>query len=302
MNGQGTDDFLDRDFELDAYERLSAGGICPTLLAKFTNGIVMQLIEGVVFTGDSVKAKSNARLTAREIARMHKNVGLRDSEREASLVDSVKHFLSLVKEHTIELIDGDYKLVKTTDSTKIIQFFEEDFAYAQSLIAKQSSPLVVCHNDLLLANFLHDTKNDKVTIIDYEYLAPNPAAFDLANHFNEYAGTEVVSFSVLELFLSFQFDFDNIPGEEYQKWWLTEYLPEFLEETTIPQTTVDQWMKSIKLMAPLSHLLWGTWALMQLEKSAIDFDYANYAMDRLKCYFQLKKDLETSSSDTDHAR
>ena len=51
----------------------------------------------------------------------------------------------------------------------------------------------MCHNDLLLANFLFDSKANKVTIIDYEYLAANPAAFDIANHFNEYAGTDEVS-------------------------------------------------------------------------------------------------------------
>ena len=62
----------------------------------------------------------------------------------------------------------------------------------EQFLEKQNTPLVVCHNDLLLANFLVDEKNGKVAIIDYEYLAPNPAAFDIANHFNEYAGTDEV--------------------------------------------------------------------------------------------------------------
>jgi len=58
---------------------------------------------------------------------------------------------------------------------------------------KQTTPLVVCHNDLLLNNFLYDHQKDTIKIIDYEYLNANPAAFDIANHFNEYAGTDNVS-------------------------------------------------------------------------------------------------------------
>ena len=88
-----------------------------------------------------------------------------------------------------------------------------------------------------------------------------------------------------------QFYFDNIPNEEYQKQWLRTYLAEYLECNDITEATIDQWFMSIQLMAPLSHLLWGTWALMQLEKSSIDFDYASYAMDRLRCYFELKDAL-----------
>ena len=195
MNGEGTDDFLDREHELEAYDRLSRGAICPPLIAKFNNGIVMSLVEGIVFTGETVKIKHNAKLTAHEVARMHRNVVLKDNEKSASLVDSVKHFLSLVQHHTIDHSNGEYILRKlpSPDNSQIMQFFEEDFQYATKLINQQKSPLVVCHNDLLLANFLHDEKANKVTIIDYEYLAPNPAAFDLANHFNEYAGTEEVS-------------------------------------------------------------------------------------------------------------
>ena len=90
-------------------------------------------------------------------------------------------------------------------------------------------------------------------------------------------------------FFFFKFDFDNIPDEKYQKWWIGEYLTEYMETNEITPATINQWSESVQLMTPLSHLLWGTWALVQLEKSAIDFDYANYAMDRLKCYFELKK-------------
>lgn len=50
------------------------------------------------------------------------------------------------------------------------------------------SPVVFAHNDLLLGNILVDEKTDTVRFIDYEYAAYNYQAFDIGNHFAEFAG------------------------------------------------------------------------------------------------------------------
>ena len=84
-------------------------------------------------------------------------------------------------------------------------------------------------------------------------------------------------------------NFDNIPGDDYQKWWLTEYLKEFLNSDSIDQKTVDSWHGSVQLMLPLSHLMWGCWALLQAELSQIDFDYLEYALLRLDQYSITKR-------------
>ena len=86
MNGSGTDDFLDREKELEAYARLSAGNVCPPLIASFNNGLIMQMVSGTVFDKDTIKDPTLAKITAHEIARMHKNVELLPSEREPALL------------------------------------------------------------------------------------------------------------------------------------------------------------------------------------------------------------------------
>lgn len=48
------------------------------------------------------------------------------------------------------------------------------------------SKVVFCHNDLLLANIIHT--DGQVTFIDYEYAACNYQAYDIGNHFAEFAG------------------------------------------------------------------------------------------------------------------
>lgn len=48
-------------------------------------------------------------------------------------------------------------------------------------------------------------------LIDFEYAGPNYLAYDIANHFCEFAGIENV-------------DYSKYPNESLQKVWLTNYL------------------------------------------------------------------------------
>ena len=45
-------------------------------------------------------------------------------------------------------------------------------------------------------------------------------------------------------------------------WWLDEYLQIFKGEFSPKE--ISLWVKSVKLMMPLSHLYWGCWSLMQV--------------------------------------
>ena len=51
-----------------------------------------------------------------------------------------------------------------------------------------NNKIVFAHNDLLLANVLYNEKENSVTFIDFEYTGYNYQAFDIANHFAEFAG------------------------------------------------------------------------------------------------------------------
>lgn len=68
------------------------------------------------------------------------------------------------------------------------QVLEEEYEFLKDHLCKLNSPVVYAHNDLLLGNILHDSKRNTVTFIDYEYCGFNYQAFDVANHFAEFAG------------------------------------------------------------------------------------------------------------------
>lgn len=65
------------------------------------------------------------------------------------------------------------------------------------------SPIVFSHNDLLLNNIIlqRDTAAGghpvNVAFIDYEYAMLNYQAFDIANHFIEFAGMYMISSEII---------------------------------------------------------------------------------------------------------
>lgn len=115
-----------------------------------------------------------------------------------------------------------------------------------------------CHNDLLLGNVIYTKEKNFVTFIDYEYAAFNYQAFDIANHFLEFAGLENV-------------DYTKFPEEPLQKDWIRIYLEEFQNEFT--ENDVNKLFVQVNKFVLLSHLFWGLWALIQTEHSYINFDF-----------------------------
>jgi ethanolamine kinase len=170
---------------------------------------------------------------------------------------------------------------------------------------------VLCHNDLLSGNILLSnnpaqlmaSSKEGVTLIDFEYAGFNPRAYDLANHFNEFAG----------------FDFDiahQFPTEEVRFSYLAHYLdaaasaasPASVEEGSDEHAAaagrvLARWVQlrqggaaglhgpCLALVAaldrcvlqylPASHVFWASWSVVQAANSTIDFDFLSYSKMRL---------------------
>lgn len=58
----------------------------------------------------------------------------------------------------------------------------------KDVISQIESPVVFAHNDLLLGNILYNDCDNRVIFIDYEYADYNYQAYDIGNHFAEFAG------------------------------------------------------------------------------------------------------------------
>lgn len=134
----------------------------------------------------------------------------------------------------------------------------------EQLCAVKNSPVVLCHCDLLSSNILSKTNGD-VVFIDFEYSCPVERAFDIANHFNEYAG--------------FNCEWDCLPTKSEEYNFLKHYL-----QTENP-ILINSLINEIQPFYLSSHIYWGLWALLQATHSAIDFDFVSYAVKRLTALY-----------------
>lgn len=66
---------------------------------------------------------------------------------------------------------------------------KQNYDEMRTILEKEAIPVAFCHNDVLLGNVIYNEEANKVSFIDFEYAMPNYVAFDVANHFNEMAGT-----------------------------------------------------------------------------------------------------------------
>lgn len=87
------------------------------------------------------------------------------------------------------------------------EVLEKEYQILKKKLLKVDSPVVYAHNDLLLTNILYNRQQESVIFIDYEYTAFNYQAFDIANHFAEFAGNYIslhyfMLFFQLTLFLT----------------------------------------------------------------------------------------------------
>ena len=143
--------------------------------------------------------------------------------------------------------------------------------WLQDQIQSTAQNIVFCHNDLLSGNILYDQEKDAAEFIDYEYGGFNYAAFDIANHFCEFAG--------------FDGNYSLYPAKSFQLKWLRTYL-ERIDIKNVSDDRVSRLFQEVQIFALAAHLFWGVWALVQAEISDIDFNYLDYAKIRFDEFFK----------------
>lgn len=128
-----------------------------------------------------------------------------------------------------------------------------------------------------------DEAEPTVNFIDYEYATPSPAAFDLANHFAEWAG--------------FDCDHSAVPTRAQRHAFVSEYIKAYFKLAS-PVADVEEETRKLMLEVDVFRgvpgFYWGIWALIQAMISNIDFDYASYAEERLGEYWAYKAEEDGS--------
>jgi len=269
--GQNTDLLIDRKAETFNFKVLHKAGYAPNLYATFTNGLAYEFVPGDVLTTESVRQLSIYPLVARMMAKLHKVDCGPTAKKTPLLWDKINRYLEVIVSDGVADKGNMDKLPYDIETIKM------EVDYLRDSLKETTSKVVFCHNDLLVANIIH--RDGKITFIDYEYAGYNYQAFDIGNHFAEFAGVSGVNYK-------------RYPGKDFQMTWLKIYLDEFLsavESTSIDETAVEELYFEVNKFSLASHLLWACWALVQAQHSTIDFDFIGYSKVRMDEYFSKKE-------------
>ncbi|XP_025195599.1 ethanolamine kinase 1 [Melanaphis sacchari] len=281
--GKNTEQIIDRKAEFENFKLLYRAGLAPDLYATFDNGMVYKYIKGETLTTSTVRDPSVYRLVAKTMARFHRLstncISAEDGTIKSQLWSKMEQFINLIPKR-FSSPAKDLLFRKTFPQG--IENLRADIGILKTLLDNIGSPVVFCHNDLLLSNILLQRDNAanghpvSITFIDYEYGMVNNQAFDIANHFIEFAGVQEPDFSLY-------------PDVDLQMDWLKSYLEEYTGESLDQNDQRVAVLKhQVDMFTMASHLLWLFWSLVQAELSVINFDYLKYAEMRLEQYKKAK--------------
>ncbi|KAI1812742.1 kinase-like protein [Poronia punctata] len=328
--GHGTDVLIDRQRETQNHELLMNHGLAPALLARFQNGMMYRFLRGKASTPAELRDPSVYRAVARRIAQWHATVpcihetnprqnGL-DEITNGSDAISTAHIAPgkpapntwTVMQKWIKAlpVETEAQRARQSELQKELLWLVEKLSQRPGL---GKNGLVFAHCDLLSGNVIIEPKGPgtdgagvapneqqqqeaSVNFIDYEYATPSPAAFDLANHFAEWAG--------------FECDFSVLPTRAQRLEFIREYVHTYVSLGGVMENTdghgkkideesaVQELFAEIDVFRGVPGFYWGIWALIQATISHIDFDYAEYAEIRLGEYWAWKAELDGTRNDT----
>lgn len=311
--GKGTDVLIDRQRELNAHTLLASRGLAPALLARFENGLLYRYVEGDVCSPEDLRKSEVYQQVAARLGEWHGGLPL-------SAISSIPHVNGTspgqkntqTAEQLPEPIPNTWTVISQwidalpTDTPEQTQKRDNLRTEFQSIVANFSNvpglfgkSYVFSHCDLLSGNVIVQrpcgTPQDSnvshpVAFIDYEYTTPSPAAFDIANHFAEWAG--------------FDCDHAAVPTKSQRRDFIRHYVASFYDHCISDtdsmameidlRAAIDQVYDQVDAFRGIPGFYWGVWSLIQATISNIDFDYTSYAEIRLGEYWAWKAETDGS--------
>ncbi|KAJ7462733.1 choline kinase, cytoplasm [Mycena galericulata] len=314
--GPSSGSLISRPRELHALHILSSQyHIGPRVYGTFENGRVEEYFESKTLTASDLRDPKISRWIGARMAELH-SVDIEAVEEtspdnrgegkgwEISAKKNVKSWIRPARE-VLALPAVSETLRREFD----LDSFKKDWdMYMQWLASvddvQRGSRRVYAHNDAQYGNLLLlSTRNENVPehrqliVVDFEYAAPNPASFDIANHFHEWtANYHSETPHIL--------DHTRYPTKEERY----NFYMAYLEHSTLTPDCrplskfelmglVPDLDKQVKAWSPASHAMWAIWGLVQAredlegEVEEPEFDYIGYAQCRLAAFRRELKGL-----------
>jgi ethanolamine kinase len=300
----GAEGMIDRDVETSTFAHLALADIAPHYFGRFANGRLEGYLEHfsplVVM---DLQIKTNMEAIAKQMARLHSGFQVPNELEEFHIPNKPGLWNQLhLWMKQADAIDPDlgYKSKGDSDRAKRLlnlTFVQQQLTWVEEEVIPPDSRIAFCHNDLLPANIMKHTETGEIRLIDFEYGGVNFVAFDIANHFNEFAGGPEK--------MSGEPDYSLFPDENEQKLFITAYVKECRllsngndehgndgDNEEDVQEEVAKFSKEVLAFVLANHLYWGLWAVNQAATEGTEkFDYLAYAWHRFNRYTEVKAEL-----------
>jgi ethanolamine kinase len=279
----GAEGMIDRDIENATFAALSLKRIAPAYWGRFANGRVEQFLPDTRPLQVSEMGQHHLNIAA-ALANMHRNFAVPAHLEDYHPLQKPSLWIQLEEwlEQALQAL-GKFRTPQDCDkaASLSLETVQQELQWLRDTQIPSDAPVVFCHNDLLAANILLHEPDGSIQLIDFEYGGINYLTFDIANHFNEYAGGPPH-----DPFPNYEWLPSPAQREEFVRTYLTIYRNE-----TPTEEAVEQMLQELHGFLLANHLYWGLWAVNQAYTEGCEtFDYMEYAVNRFKQYAICKQE------------
>ncbi|KAK9046986.1 hypothetical protein V6N11_052855 [Hibiscus sabdariffa] len=261
--GEGVEVFFNRDDEIRTFECMSKHGQGPRLLGRFPDGRIEEFIHARTLSADDLRDPEISSLIAAKLGEFN-NLDM-PGPKEVLLWERLSQAKKICSPRTTKEFGLD--------------ILEEEISILEKELTQGNQVIGFCHNDLQYGNIMMDEETKAITLIDYEYASYNPVAYDLANHFCEMAANYHSETPHI-------LDYSIYPDIEERRRFISTYLASSGNEHGDAQ--VEQLLIDAEKYTLANHLFWGLWGIISGHVNKIDFNYSEYARQRIQQYWLTK--------------
>jgi len=291
--GTSSGSLISRPRELQTLHTLSSQyHIGPKVYGTFENGRFEEYFNSTALTAADLRDNQISRWIGARMAEFHQ-VDIHEVEgntfHEDGVKRSVKSWLALAR----GVLALPAVKVSVRTNLKLEDIPAEWQKYMKWLKAYESKEgahrRVFCHNDTQYGNILRLAKLEEgvpehrqIIVVDFEYASLNPAAFDIATHFQEWTANyhgDTPHILTPSLYPTAE------ERSNFYSAYITHSYPSLSETDRANMTLALD--SQVRAWSPASHLVWGLWGIVQAREELEanegepEFDFLGYAQCRL---------------------
>jgi len=310
--GSSSGSLVSRPRELHILHVLSSQyTIGPRVYGTFENGRIEEYFDSVTLTASDIRDPQVSQWIGARMAELHSvdiavvdssSLGSDEETRGFQIVVNIKSWLGPAKE-VLKLPGISDATKQELDLPRFKKEWKRYLAWAFKQPRSFGTRRVFAHNDAQYGNLLRlkdgsqgIDEHRQIIVVDFEYAGPNPAAYDIANHFLEWTANYHGPTPHL-------LNPTAHPTLEQRHNFYSSYIQHALmlaEDPMLDESAREDMMKDLDrdvlIWATASHAGWAIWGIVQAREdieagvTEPEFDYVGYALGRMAAF---RKDLQS---------